>query len=502
MFRLLLTAMVSVLVESESAKILGVFPMPSISHQVVFRPLMQELAKRGHEVTVITTDPAFPKGQAPENLTEIDLHDFSYEYWNDFLAVHGKEPDQIVLIKRISHALVNILEKQLKSNEVQKFIQNNKNIDLLFVESGIQPALIFSDIYKVPVIEFSSLGGLSSTFAMIGATTHPLIYPDLMRRRIYNLTLWEKIENLYTHYSMERLLEQYTSNSKLLKTVFGPDVPSMRVLRKNVHMIFLNVHPIWDFNRPVPPNVIYLGGLHQKPVRDLPEDLKTYLDSSKHGVIYISFGTNVKPSFLPRDKLKIFTDVFSQLPYDVLWKWDNEELPGRPSNVKILKWLPQSDLLRHPNIKLFITQGGLQSTDEAITAAVPLVGIPMLGDQWFNVEHYVRFKIGKKLLLDNLTEDQLLNAIKSVIEEKCYRQNIIKLRNIMQDQPQKPLDRAVWWTEHILRRGGGEHLRTPAAHMHWTEYYEVDLLIVLLGTVLLVVPVTILVYSIYKYIYF
>lgn len=115
------------------------------------------------------------------------------------------------------------------------------------------------------------MGGLSSTFAMIGATTHPLIYPDLMRRRIYNLTLWEKIENLYTHYSMERLLEQYTSNSKLLKTVFGPDVPSMRVLRKNVHMIFLNVHPIWDFNRPVPPNVIYLGGLHQKPVRDLPE---------------------------------------------------------------------------------------------------------------------------------------------------------------------------------------------------------------------------------------
>lgn len=46
------------------------------------------------------------------------------------------------------------------------------------------------------------------------------------------------------------------------------------------------------------------------------------------------------------EKLKIFTDVLSQLPYDVLWKWDDDELAGCPKNVRISKWLPQSDLLR------------------------------------------------------------------------------------------------------------------------------------------------------------
>lgn len=60
----------------------------------------------------------------------------------------------------------------------------------------------------------------------------------------------------------------------------------------------------------------------------------------------MSFGTNVKSSMLPSDKLKIFTDVFSQIPYDVLWKWDNDDLPERPKNVKISKWLPQPDVLR------------------------------------------------------------------------------------------------------------------------------------------------------------
>lgn len=75
------------------------------------------------------------------------------------------------------------------------------------------------------------------------------------------------------------------------------------------------------------------------------QDLKNYLDSSKNGVIYLSFGTNVLPSLLPVDKIKMIARVFSQLPYDVVWKWNNDELPGQSKNIRISKWLPQSDLL-------------------------------------------------------------------------------------------------------------------------------------------------------------
>ena len=59
----------------------------------------------------------------------------------------------------------------------------------------------------------------------------------------------------------------------------------------------------------------------------------------------MSFGTNVKPSLLPPEKIKIFANVFSKLPYNVLWKWNTEESPGRSDNVKISKWFPQSDIL-------------------------------------------------------------------------------------------------------------------------------------------------------------
>lgn len=72
----------------------------------------------------------------------------------------------------------------------------------------------------------------------------------------------------------------------------------------------------------------------------------SYLDSSRYGVIYVSFGTNVKPSLLPAGKLKILKKVFSELQYDILWKWDSDSLLDCPKNMKIAKWFPQSDLLR------------------------------------------------------------------------------------------------------------------------------------------------------------
>lgn len=75
------------------------------------------------------------------------------------------------------------------------------------------------------------------------------------------------------------------------------------------------------------------------------QDLKQYLDSSKNGVVYVSFGTNVDSTMLPAEKVQVLVRAFSKLPYDILFKWDNEELPGRSDNVKISKWLPQSDLL-------------------------------------------------------------------------------------------------------------------------------------------------------------
>lgn len=65
-------------------------------------------------------------------------------------------------------------------------------------------------------------------------------------------------------------------------------------------------------------------------------------------------------------------------------------------------------------------QGGLQSTDEAITAGVPLISIPVIADQWFNAEKYVRHGIGKKLEMGLFTESEFKNAIVTVIQDPRF----------------------------------------------------------------------------------
>ena len=261
---------------NECANILAVFPSPSISHQIVFRPLINELVKRGHQVTVITADPQFTKDKRPENLQEIDVHDLSYGIWEKFLAAaKGQETHAKENIKLIFQLINNVFEEQLKSNEVQKLIINkNKTFDLLFIEACVRPAIVFSHIYKAPVISISSFGGIFETFDTTGAPINPLIYPLPTRQIFNNLTTWEKISELRKNYFEEQIYSNLINlENEMLKKIFGPDIPDIKELNKNIHMLFLNVHPLWDFNRPVPPNVLYLGGLHQKPLKKLPQVL-------------------------------------------------------------------------------------------------------------------------------------------------------------------------------------------------------------------------------------
>lgn len=54
-------------------------------------------------------------------------------------------------------------------------------------------------------------------------------------------------------------------------------------------------------------------------------------------------------------------------------------------------------LSEHHNIKLFITQGGLQSLEEATYSYVPLVVIPYFADQFKNARLIEYTEIGKKV---------------------------------------------------------------------------------------------------------
>lgn len=272
--KLIVVLLLSAIVKNDAARILAVIPTPSISHQVVFRPLLHELVNRGHEVVLITTDPAFPKGKAPTNLTEIDVHDISYNTWREaFLKIAtGNKNDLLNQLTVIFKVGIEIFKMQMESDDVQEVLQDKKGFDLLILEALSRQALGLSHIFEAPIILMSSFGAVIGNREVMGAPTHPFLYPMVNRQRLYNLTWIDKISEAYSQLIVTQLVNSLeVVEANMLKEVFGADIPSIDELQNRIDMMFLNVHPIWEGNFPVPPSVIYTGGLHQNTVKELPK---------------------------------------------------------------------------------------------------------------------------------------------------------------------------------------------------------------------------------------
>ena len=72
-----------------------------------------------------------------------------------------------------------------------------------------------------------------------------------------------------------------------------------------------------------------------RPGKPFPAEDKIgeFLDKSKNGVVFMSFGSIIKASVMPIENKDIILKVFARFPqYDFIWKWE-EELPNAPKNV-------------------------------------------------------------------------------------------------------------------------------------------------------------------------
>ena len=211
--------------------------------------------------------------------------------------------------------------------------------------------------------------------------------------------------------------------------------------------------------------------------KPLPKELDEFLtDSGEHGFIYFSMGSILKASQMPESYRQIFIRVFGRLKQRVLWKWDNDSMEDLPPNVKLGKWLPQQDILGHPNCKAFFMHGGLGGTTEAVYHGVPLIGMPMLGDQATNVRKSEAAGLAVAVDFMTLTEEALSEAIENVLTNASYAENAKRMSKVFRDQLDNPLERAVFWTEYVIRHGGAAHLRSAARDLGFLAYHSIDVM--------------------------
>ncbi|CAK1554025.1 unnamed protein product [Leptosia nina] len=468
----------SIVAICDSARILIVFSTHWVSHQAVFRPVILELVRRGHKVTSITAQPIF-KNRKFDNFIEIDVCNVSKHVADDLVGNKLKlAKDVVSQYEETWKALSNNFKHQLYSDEVKKLVANGMKFDVILTELCARSNIILGYIADAPVIEVSSFGSFIDTTETIGSVTHPALYPLAFRENYGSETILGQMSEVYKHYKVLRGYQNYeVEENEMLKRRFGNDVPPISEIRKKyVQATFLNVVPIWDSNRPVPPNLIYIGSLPNYVPKELPHDLKEFLDASEHGVIYMSFGTSYPTELLKCDTVNAIVKAFTHLPYSVVWKWDDVNM-RLPEKIRLYKWVPQADLLRHPNVKLFITQAGLHSTDDAIQAGVPMLAIPLAWDQSLNAHKHRELGLGITLEPKNVSEGNLVKAIQAIIEDDRYRRNVKTVLEAMRTAPNSSLGRAVSWIEFVALHKNLTYLKTTAAVLTWREYYELDLFI-------------------------
>lgn len=207
-------------------------------------------------------------------------------------------------------------------------------------------------------------------------------------------------------------------NARLRKR-FGPGIPDLRDLADDTSVLFVNQHFSFSAPRPLPPNVVEIGGIHIRQTRKkLPDDLQRLLDDAEHGVIYVSWGSIINSQGMQLDKKREIVEAFKRLPQTILWKWENDSLTATAKNVHIRSWLPQIDILCHPNVMVFMSHGGLMGTSEGVYCQKPTIVTPIFGDQFLNAAALEHRGMAVVVHYNQLTRNTIVDAVRRVLEPR------------------------------------------------------------------------------------
>lgn len=76
-----------------------------------------------------------------------------------------------------------------------------------------------------------------------------------------------------------------------------------------------------------------------------------------------------------------------------------------------------------------------------------------------------------------------------------------RLKQLALDTPMTGLEKAVWWTEYVIRNKGAKHLRNPAADIPLYQYYLIDVISFLVSmAVLAIAAVVVSIRLLYRFI--
>lgn len=342
----------------EAARILISAPYGTKSYHNIVVPLALNLAKRNHELTVITNyrsdelDMIPGLGQIVLDELEVDMS----EYPNPFEAVLSYRKMFISMalgFKNIFLSPKRIAEKFYANPQIQDLLngaEDDEPFDVVIAMQTFNGASYpLAWHFKAPLVIVTPNVLLPGVASNLGDSDHPEHFPFLFTSFTDRMGLLERTINTVSTAIYETFVHRWFWRTihYIARQQVGEDLPPIEELEKNVSLVLTNTHPSITYPRVLLPQVVEIGCLQcRQPKALAPAELEQFVKSSEgKGFVIFAVGSILPMSEMPESLVRIFTGAFSRIDQKVIWQWKGEVKHQLPSNVLAVSWLPQQDLL-------------------------------------------------------------------------------------------------------------------------------------------------------------
>ncbi|KAH8418015.1 hypothetical protein KR222_010573 [Zaprionus bogoriensis] len=468
---------------AESANILGIFSYSFSTPYLVVTPYVQALLRNGHNLTMISPAENLQDIPGVRHIRVPGVDELISDLMNsDYDPVYTTDKWQEA--KVVATYFYNVSRLILSNPGVRALLQDQReSFEIVLMDPLHSDALYgIAEHFNAALVGISTFGSswmIDYSAGNLAPSSYSPMSPLGYTRGSSFMQRWNNWIYIVEEWLTDRLVF-LPGQLELFSQHFPFPTDRLYDRRKSFSLILINQHFSLGRVRSNVPNVIEVAGMHlAPPSRPLDPELLRFLDEAEHGVIYFSLGMEIINRLLPKDMQHKLLTAFSQLEQRVVWKHEMNAIANKSENVYLSAMVSQRELLEHRNVKLFITHGGLLSLIEAAYSGVPMLGLPMYYDQFDNIERMRQAGVAQSLNINTMTVEELKRSIRHLLENPCYSLRAKELSTRFRDQPVSPLDKAVWWTEYVLRHKGAPHMRLAEQDLPIAIYYNLNFIAVL-----------------------
>lgn len=425
----------------------------------------------------------------------------------------------LIEIKRCIHEWI------VRSENFQKFLRTDAKFDVIIAETLLCEELLgLGQYFNAPIILLSPVLSLPQMETFSAVPSMHSYMPNIYNGHCDRMNFFERLNNMMTKLLIDLAADWIGQPivQKRYERMF-PGVENQATVKdlkqNNISLILLNSHPVITAPRPLPPNIVEIGGAAIIPDKEvLSADLQKILDEATDGVIYFSLGSLVNITRILTDGDSMVMNAFNHFPHIKFLIKSEQDIKvnmKKQENVHIQSWYPQAALLAHPNLIAFISHGGLNSIQESIYYGKPLIVVPFFFDQLPNGRLASERGYGINLPIAKLSEHTLKAAIEEILtdsrfDEKSriysaksqflndfllifrYTEQAKLTSEYYRDRLASPLETALHYIKHVAKNKGAPHLHSPAVQFPTYVFYNLDVwglifTVLLISSIILIV---------------